>query len=170
MMASGEILNQSLLTNAPLDLYEVLIKMTTGQSGLRTITFGETEYFIAYHYLPAVGYSLGVIVPSREMLAESTAAKQQIAEVTRSTISVSLLLVAAILSLSLLAALGIGNRLTLPLRALTRTAEEITGGNLAAEVQVRGRDEIGTLGRTLNTMTSTLMCHGRAWTRSRGGE
>ncbi len=44
----------------------------------------------------------------------------------------------------------------LPLGALTKTAEEITAGNLAATAEVKRRDEIGMLANTLNTMTSTL--------------
>jgi GAF domain-containing protein/HAMP domain-containing protein len=153
----GEVLDQSKVSAqiAP-QFWAILDRMTLGQMGLETTQISGVDRFVVYEPIPEVGYNLAIIVPSQELLSGSLTAKQQIAEVTRNTISVSLLLVAAILSLSLLAALGIGNRLTLPLRALTQTAEDITGGNLAAEAQVRGQDEIGTLGRALNTMTATL--------------
>ena len=58
--------------------------------------------------------------------------------------------------MSLLASFAISNALMLPLEALTKTAEKITAGNLEATAEVKGRDEIGTLAHTLNTMTSTL--------------
>lgn len=46
--------------------------------------------------------------------------------------------------------------LTRPIRRLTSVAEEIQGGNLAARAPIESGDEIGTLARTFNTMTSQL--------------
>ncbi|KAF0108765.1 MAG: putative signaling protein [Anaerolineaceae bacterium] len=153
----GEALDQTKLANVPPEFFDLLVDVASGNTGLQTITLGGTERFVAYHPISEAGYGLVIIVPSKELLAESLLAKEQIALATRNTLTQSIFLaVGTILILTLLATLGISNGLTLPLRILTKTAQEITDGNLAAEIKVRSRDEIGTLAKTLNTMTSTL--------------
>ena len=157
-LPQGDVLDSSKLSKQlPLDFFEILSEMSQGISGSQIISIAGTERFIAYRPLSEVGYSLAMIVPAREWLSSgATAAKEQISETTTNTLKSSFVLVAVILALALLAAIWIGNSLTSPLMALTHTAEEITGGNLNAEAVVRSRDEIGTLAKTLNTMTSTL--------------
>ncbi len=156
-LPEGVVLNPSKLSSRlPLNFFEVLTKMSMGQSGQATIPIEGVDRFIVFRPVPEVGYSLAVIVPSQEWLSGSAAAKEQISEATTNTLQSSFVLVAIILMVSILAGLWIGNTLTFPLRALTKTAEEITGGNLSAESWVRGNDEIGTLSKTLNTMTATL--------------
>jgi GAF domain-containing protein/HAMP domain-containing protein len=153
----GDVFDQSKVSmEVSPEFWDLLGKMASGASGLETIRIGGTERFIVYRPVSEVGYGLAIMVPSQELLSGAIAARGQIANVTRNTIIISALLVGAILLLALLAALGLSNRLTSPLGALTRTAEQITGGNLDAEAKVGGRDEIGTLARALNTMTSSL--------------
>jgi GAF domain-containing protein/HAMP domain-containing protein len=65
-------------------------------------------------------------------------------------------LVAIIFVLAILATILLGNGLVAPLAGLTKTAQEITGGNLDARAEVKSRDEIGILSQTLNTMTDNL--------------
>jgi GAF domain-containing protein/HAMP domain-containing protein len=153
----GEILAQGKLTT-PISakFWELLVNMSEGRSGLDTIRIGDTERYIIYQPVPEVGYSLAIIVPTQELLADAIAANQQIARVTQNTVLVSLLLIAAILVVALLATLGIGNRLTRPLTSLTRTAEEIARGNLNTEAVVTSHDEIGILARAFNSMTARL--------------
>jgi GAF domain-containing protein/HAMP domain-containing protein len=153
----GELFDQTTFANVPVEFSNILSKIASGESGLEAITFGGNERFVVYQPIPEVGYGLAIIVPSNEMLAESLLAKEQIAKVTRTTQTQSIyIVIGAILVISLLATLGIGNGLTLPLRALIKTAREITNGDLDAEIKVQSRDEIGTLAKTLNVMTSTL--------------
>ena len=156
-LPEGEVLEPSKLSSQlPLAFFNVLTEMSMGQSGEESVSIAGLDRFFVFHPLPEVGYSLAVIVQSQEWLAGSAAAKEQISEATTNTLQSSFVLVAVILMLALLAALWIGNTLTFPLRALTQTAEEITAGNLMAEANVRSSDEIGTLSKTLNTMTTTL--------------
>ncbi len=153
----GEVLDQTKLHDKlPADFFGVLSRMSAGQQGQESLSLGGVEHFIAYRPIPEVGYSLAIVAPSQELLAGASAARQQISESATNTLQISLVLVAVILMFAILATLGIGNTLTSPLIALTETAEEITAGNLNAEAGVRGRDEIATLGKTLNTMTTTL--------------
>jgi GAF domain-containing protein/HAMP domain-containing protein len=153
----GEVLDPSKVS-APMtpEFWAILDRMAIGQMGLETIRVGGVERFVVYEPLPEVGYNLAIVVPSEELLAGAITARQQVTQVTSNTITVSLLLVGAILSLTLLAALGVGNQLTRPLQALTHTAQEIAAGNLGAQAEVRSRDEIGALAQTFNRMIARL--------------
>ncbi len=152
----GEVLDQAKLSSPlPAEFWNAL-NGTTDPNRVETFTIRGQEYFAIFRSIPEVAYSLVVLVPSREMLATSIAAMQQVEQSSRNTLLVSLLLVSVILLASLLAALGISNRLTSPLRALTHTAEEITRGNLQTQIPISGADEIGILAKALDTMTSTL--------------
>ena len=44
-----------------------------------------------------------------------------------------------------------------PLKALTRTAERITAGNLDERIEIQSQDEIGQLGEAFNTMTQEIV-------------
>jgi len=140
----------------PTDFWKVLNKMSRGESGLETIQVNGVDHFISYSSLPSVGYSLAKIVPAQELLTNVTTAQEQIAQSTRNTLIFSILLILGILIISILATFAISDTLMMPLRALTKTAEEITDGDLTATAEIRGQDEIGMLANTLNKMTSTL--------------
>ena len=153
----GHVLEPANLSpQLPADFLKILNNMGKGQTGLEKITIGGVDRFIVYRPISEVGYSLALIVPTQEWLTGASSAKEQISESTTNTLQSSFVLVAFILMIAILAAIWIGNTLTSPLVSLTQTAEEITDGNLNAEAEIRGADEIGTLAKTLNTMTSTL--------------
>ena len=152
----GEILDPSKVSTIPTELFTVFNNIASGQNGITTLSIGGVQRFVAYDSVPEVNYGLVIIVPSSELLTDAIAARQQIAQETARTYSSSLLLVLLILILALIVTLVIGNSLTSPLRALTKTAENITSGDLSAEAKAQGRDEIGKLALALNTMTSSL--------------
>lgn len=58
---------------------------------------------------------------------------------------------------AILCSLWIAARVSRPIEQLARAAEEVAGGNWEARVPVRGRDEVGVLGRSFNHMTSELV-------------
>jgi GAF domain-containing protein/HAMP domain-containing protein len=152
----GKILDTTKFPNAFQDTYNVLYKAAAGQTGLTTINLGGVERLVVYRPIPEVGYGLVIIVPSNELMAGAIAARQQIAQTTANTVTNSILLVGVILILAVIATLWLGTGLTLPLRALTKTAEDITRGNLEAEAKVQGGDEIGTLAQAFNAMTTQM--------------
>lgn len=49
-----------------------------------------------------------------------------------------------------------GSRITRPIQTLTETAQRIREGDLKAQADVAGEDEVGQLGETFNEMTSSL--------------
>jgi len=146
----------NLSSKLPAGFFKILSNMSKSQIGLEEISITGVDRFVVYSPISEAGYSLALIVPTQEYLSSAAVAKEQISEATTNTLQTSFVLVAIILMLAILAAVLIGNALTSPLIALTQTAGEITNGNLNAEADVKSRDEIGTLAKTLNTMTSTL--------------
>lgn len=153
----GDYLDESAIaTPLPPEFWDLVSNMAAGKNGFTTITINDIERFAIYQPVPEVNYSIIVIVPTQELLAEAIAANEQISQVTRNTIFVSIFLTGAILLAAMLLTIGIGNRLTQPLLALTKTAEEISGGNLSAEAYIGTQDEIGTLAKAFNSMTARL--------------
>jgi GAF domain-containing protein/HAMP domain-containing protein len=140
----------------PGELAAVIGRMRAGQSGLETISVNGQQRYVIFRPITEVGYSLAVVVPTQEMLAGAAEARQQISMSATNTQQTSFVLMAIILAFALLGTLAIGNTLIAPLLSLTATAEEITRGNLDARAPIRGRDEIATLGQTLNAMTARL--------------
>ncbi|HET7144604.1 MAG TPA: cache domain-containing protein, partial [Anaerolineales bacterium] len=152
----GESLQQSLLESSPIDVFQILVKMTTGQSSLRSITFNGVEKYVVYRPVPSVGYSLGLVVPKAEMNEAAIAISVRVANEAAGTLRNTVLIIGAVLAFSLLVSLWIGNTITLPLAQLTYTAQKIAGGDMNATATAQSRDEIGILASTLNTMTEKL--------------
>lgn len=140
----------------PQGLNPILDDMSTGKSGLATISLDNQQRFVAYRSIPSVGYSLAIIVPVQELLTGSETTKAQTMQFAQNTLATSTFIIAGILILSLLATLIMSSMLMQPVRTLTKTAEEIAAGNLNARANVHGEDEIGRLAATFNTMTARL--------------
>jgi PAS domain S-box-containing protein len=72
--------------------------------------------------------------------------------------ALQLLLISALVALLLVAgaAAVLGRRTVDPVRRLTAAAERVAAGDLTASAKVSAKDEVGTLSRTFDTMTSSL--------------
>ncbi|MEA2452843.1 MAG: hypothetical protein QOG04_1553 [Actinomycetota bacterium] len=94
------------------------------------------------------GFDVGYLVlssPSRSV----TSAREN---VTRVLFLVALAVGAIVLMLAYYS----GSRITRPIQTLTETAQRIREGDLKAQAEVAGEDEVGQLGETFNEMTSSL--------------
>ena len=152
----GQVVDPALSPKIAPDFFSMLKNVAAGDNSLTTISLNGVDRFIVYQPIPEVDYGLVIITPTEELLSDATIAQLEISRTTRNTIAVSALLVAAILLAAALATVGFGNLLTSPLKNLTNTAQQITGGNLDAKAEIQSEDEIGLLGKTLNSMTATL--------------
>ncbi len=152
---SGDIANLSLINRVPLDVFEVIAKMTSGQSGARLVEINGSNRYIAYQPIPIVGYSLGIVVSEDELLQEFVETNTILKNETRQTLFNAVGVIFILLSVAGLASYGIGNSITAPLEKLTRIAKDVAAGNLDARAEVTSGDEIGILGSTLNNMSST---------------
>ena len=99
------------------------------------IFFGQTE----------TPWSVNILIPYSNITADANSM------VTRMVV-IGAILTAAALVLFWFISRQIAN----PLIAMTKTATDISSGNLDARVEVRTSDEIGVLARTFNTMTAQL--------------
>ncbi len=76
---------------------------------------------------------------------------------TREELTRTLFIVAlGVGAIALVLAYFSGRRITSPIQALTRTAMAVREGDLRAQADVAGDDEVGRLGETFNDMTSSL--------------
>ncbi len=152
----GEVIDPMKLPNAPAGFFEILAKISAGESGSASISMNGVDRLIVYRPLTEVNYGLAIIIPSRELQADAITANARLLQQTQNTLAVSLILIIAILIAASIASLGMGNALTAPLQTLTNTARQITDGNLEARAEIQNQDEIGILGQALNNMASTL--------------
>ncbi len=152
----SEVMDPSALPDVAPQFFQILYRLKFSEEDVVTINMADREYFVAYKDVGQVGYKLVIIVPSEEMLTEAGLVRGQIAQATRTTITLSILLIAGAFILASLASLAIGNRLTRPLDHLTHIANEITAGNLDIPAEVRNKDELGTLATTFNSMRESL--------------
>ena len=153
---SGEIENISLINRVSLEVFEVIAKMTSGQSGVRLVNINGVNRYIAYKPIPLVGYSLGIVVDEEELLNEFVKTNTVIENETRKTVFNAIVVIVFLLSIAGLASYGIGNSITAPLGKLTKVAEKVADGNMNIRADDNTTDEIGVLGSTLNSMTSTV--------------
>ena len=153
---AGTYLEDSLLTSSPLSLYRVLDKMSTFQTGIRTLELGGKQKYIAFRPIPSVGYSLGLVVDVDETQRNVMAAEEQIkSDTTRSTLTLAGIM-AGIWLVFLFVSQRLGTALIAPLTELKDTASRIAEGDLNASIKARSSDEVGVLANTLSTMTGNL--------------
>jgi two-component system, NtrC family, nitrogen regulation sensor histidine kinase NtrY len=87
-----------------------------------------------------------VVAASRRQMVE---AQQHIRAIAYTVAGIGILI-------SIVFSLWISARVSRPIEELARAAEEVAQGNWSAHVEVRGRDEVGTLARSFNHMTGEL--------------
>ncbi|MFH1350058.1 MAG: SpoIIE family protein phosphatase [Pseudomonadota bacterium] len=123
-------------------------QMTRGQSGFvpfRSLLTGK-ECWMVYAPLPSSGWSLGVLFPQDELMAD-------ISSLNRMVLFLSL----GGFSLIFLVIVLIARSITKPLVLLSAAAEIIATGNLDIEIpRIKSRDEVGRLSDSFNYMKTSL--------------
>lgn len=152
----GSVISPAEFLQSSPDIFPMLDVISSREEGLTSIQIHGEERLVAYQQVPEIGYKLAIIVPLDELITESVAAREQLAAELGNTLLISLVLIAFIFAVALIASYGIGHRFTTPLEELTDVAKQITSGNLEARSDIKSQDEIGTLANTINTMTATL--------------
>jgi phosphoserine phosphatase RsbU/P len=130
------------------ELSEMGRAMVAGKEGVVRIRDDPTDRpsWAVYAPVTSAGWSLAAIVPETEVMASVHARLAR-------TLGVLLAGLAVILAIVLL----VSNRMTRPIARLTEAAELLAEGNFEARVAgVEGRDEVGRLAQTFNTMVADL--------------
>lgn len=131
-------------------------RMVAGGKGLGTIPVNGVDTYISYAPIPSTGYSLGLVAPVSEMQAAIFAARQESELQTRETIQAALALLTATFIGALFVSIALGRLISSPLINLTRTANQIAGGDLTARSFIGSEDETGTLAKSFNAMADRL--------------
>ena len=154
--ALSEIIDPAVLVEREPAFEEFLQRITSETQGVFPLDLNGSQKYIAFNEISQVDYKLVYIIPSTELFAGTTDIAQQVSTETRTTINLSILLIAAIFILATAASFTISNNLTAPLQSLNQVAGEITKGNFNTRAEVNSKDELETLATTLNTMTDTV--------------
>jgi len=109
---------------------------------------GDTYYSAVTVLQTDAGFPVAYLVLSSPSRIVTTARE----DVTRTLFLVAL----GVGAIVLLLAYYSGSRITRPIQTLTDTAHRIREGDLKAQADVAGEDEVGQLGETFNEMTSSL--------------
>ncbi len=146
----------------------VLNNMASGDTGVEIINVEETEGFdigptnstgkkyIAYAPVETTGWSLAVVVPEKEVIAEAQKTEDEINDTKNSMLIYSIILIlAAVGGISVLGFVFVNN-ITKPVKDLTDAAIKVRDGNLDAEVLVKGNDEIAELSEAINEMIKSI--------------
>jgi sigma-B regulation protein RsbU (phosphoserine phosphatase) len=150
--ASDFIMNETIFSVAEAKgdahLRELGREMIRGKSGFvpfRSMVTGENCWMV-YAPLSASGWSLGVLFPQDELMAD-------ISRLNRTVLFISLAGFLVILAVIV----WIAGSITKPLRLLSRATEQIGSGDLDVEIPpVKSRDEVGKLADSFNYMKSSL--------------
>ena len=152
----GDTALDPILGKVPLDVFDLLSKMTTNQSGVRQVILNGEEKYVAYQPIPAIGYSMGIVVPVSETQAVLITTREQLSDESRSTLINIIAATLLLLAVSLVISRWMGNTFARPLLQLTEIATRLSEGDLSTEANLQSRDEIGVLAEAFNTMTSRL--------------
>ena len=144
----AEIREHNLNETSNLQLREIIKLMGAGKEGLERISLGKKAKYIAYVPIKNTGWSLGLVVPVNEIIAEAMA--------TRNFIFVVL----GIFALILIVLIFFSSKLvTAPIRELTKGAMEISRGNLDYQIKIKTKDEIQDLAQGFNEMARRLKAY-----------
>ncbi|HEY0602157.1 MAG TPA: ATP-binding protein, partial [Herpetosiphonaceae bacterium] len=134
----------------------VLKSMQRGDEGTTRITIGGKPSFVSFAPLPSIGWSLGIVSPVSEVIAQSTSVEAAIRSGTDETVQITLLMMALFFSLALIGTVVISRRMTRPIAALVAGTRAVAAGNLDVTIPVRSHDELGLLAQSFNQMTAEL--------------
>ena len=155
-VAAGETLKNTILGQGTSAFQAVTKRMTAGESGLATINIHESEHYIAYAPLVNVNYSLGIIIPTSELMGAFTATQAEIQNQSIQTLNWSLVIFGVVLFFTALFSWGLGQILITPLTALTKVAQQIAAGDLTRRAEIKSNDEAGILGNAFNIMAEEV--------------
>jgi len=145
------------LVNITNEFSIIINKMKEGSTGFQSITINNKELYVAYAPLEGTGFSLGIAVEKAIMLKAVSDLQKEMENSTQkmiysNTLPTGLLILAIVWIIGLLFI----QRIIKPIKDLTKTAEEISKGNLNVKVDVKTRNEIGQLASSFNKMTKDL--------------
>jgi signal transduction histidine kinase len=147
---------ENLLNTTNTEQRAVIQKMIIGNTGIEEITYSDEKKLIIFAPIKSTKWSLGVSISKDEPFGGITETKNRLRENVENTMN-TMLYIAAIAGVFLIiTCLLFAKTLTSPIKKLTESAEKISRGELDTEVEIKTKDEIGTLSDTFNKMVKDL--------------
>jgi len=147
----------------------IIQRMRQGESDLTTYTDPKDgqDYFFAYHLIPVTGWSVGIVVPVREVIAPAMATSEKIEQSRALTdaelnaradalVQTFLWLLFGIMATLIPVALVFARSISRPIQALAEGSRRVGAGELDHRIQVSSGDEIQDLALTFNQMAEDL--------------
>jgi GAF domain-containing protein/HAMP domain-containing protein len=135
----------------------VIQKMTLGGSGIANVQLEGKEYFVTYSPVESMNWSLGSVIPTEVLLGPVAQLSIELEEHTRSMfllqiLPVSLLILGGALSAGWLTT----RRIVMPLRKLSASVQQMTGGQAELDLPVSRYQEIHILTQAFQKMADEV--------------
>ena len=168
---SGWAVGQSnLLEEENADLTETVKAMIAGEEGIRSVSVGGKDYFIAFSPISEVGWSFAAALDAGDIIATKETARQDVLDIAKNNVDdmdrfitrlIVVMVVAIIISVWALRKIGygLGGRFAEPILELSDGVREIASGNLDKKLNITTGDEIEHLAVCFNAMTDELKAY-----------
>lgn len=155
--ASHDVIQAAIADPGNQEFALALQHMRAGQMNAdRAVVNGE-DVFVAYAPLGDFGGSLALVVPIRDVTAESGNVTAAIESAGNRTLTITLLTMFGFFLLALAASAWLNRQVLLrPIAALVRGTRAVAGGDLDTQIAVPSRDELGDLAISFNLMTDEI--------------
>ena len=135
---------------------QMLRNMSQQQAGVRQMEFGGQTCLWGYAPILREGSYLLVIVPKSTTAAAVEFAETYIMQRAQQQVLQAGLIVGLLMALVAAVAMLVARSITRPIATVIDVARRVASGDLEARAEVRSRDELGDLGRTINLMVPQL--------------
>ncbi|MBU1083572.1 MAG: SpoIIE family protein phosphatase [Candidatus Omnitrophota bacterium] len=158
---------ENLLGGEDPDLKEIVKNMINGASGIGRAKFEGEEKYIAYTPMQNTGWSLGLVVPVKEVIAPAMRSQRKIITVTedvnryihgyiREIESTIMGIFIVMMLLIVITARKLARKITRPILALNDGVKIVGNGDLDHQLRIDTGDEVEDLADAFNGMTENL--------------
>lgn len=138
------------------DLRTIFNEMSLGSASIRKAVLKGDEKYFAYHPLPEINWSLGIVVP----VSTATSASAQLQSIVKSGMEHALFRMSLGSLILFIVSLIIGGllvkKLLIPLNQVSMVSKNIAEGDFQKRVEITSQDEIGKLALVFNTMADQI--------------
>ncbi|MBT7259627.1 MAG: HAMP domain-containing protein, partial [Desulfobacula sp.] len=161
---------QNMLTSENKELTRIVRQMIRGQSGIGRCTMEEEKKYIAFAPIETTGWSIGIVMPEKEIIAPAVAiagligiqtkqAEDYVKKKTKLTVFILMAVFCGILIIVALIAVKLANSITQPILIMEKGAKILGNGDLDYQLDIKTNDELEDLSDTINNMATDLKRH-----------
>ncbi len=147
---------ENLLNTTNTEMIETVQKMIAGDSGVEEITYQNEKRLIVFSPVKSTKWSLGVSISKDEALGDVAEKRGRLKGNVDDAIYSAILITGVLSVLIIITCFVFARTLTNPVKKLTEGAERISRGDLDTEIDIKTKDEIGTLSDSFNKMVKDL--------------